>query len=446
MLVLMLRQSFLQGRRRKALAAATVALAATLVTTLFALSVDIGDKMAREMKSYGSNIRVTPKSETLSLVVGGVDYNPLKGRDTLAEDDLAKIKDIFWRNNIVGLAPRLTLRVSVKAGPGPGPGWGAGAATAGQPGVPLTGTYFDAVVPLPDDPEYRTGVRTINPFWQVAGEWPDDGAADAVLAGRALAGRLGVKPGDSLTLTALGQAAGASRAVRVSGILTTGGTEDDSLVAPLAVAQALAGLPGRVQSVDVSALTIPENDLSGKARRDTGALTAEEYDTWYCTAYVSSIAHQIEEAVVNASARPLWQVAAGEGAVIGRIQTLLLVVSLAAVAAAAMGVSALMNTAIQEQAREIGLMKALGATAWQIHLLFIGEASVVGVIGGALGLGTGAGVAQAVGWSVFGGAVEIQPITVPVVLAVSVATVLAGSVLPARAITALHPVEVLHGR
>lgn len=437
MLLRMLRQSFFEGRRRKALAATTVALAATLITALFALSVDIGDKMAREMKSYGSNIRVTPKGDAMPLMIGGVDYNPLKGRDHLNERDLPKIKDIFWRNNIVGLAPRLSLPVRIEGGK-----------DAGTEAT-LTGTYFSHVVPLPDDPDYRTGVRVINPLWRVDGVWPDDspdgGATDTILVGHTLAARLGIATGDSLTLAPAGDQAPA-RPVSVSGILFTGGPEDDSMIAPLKLAQELSALPGKVQSVDVSALTIPENELSTKARRDTEALTTEEYDIWYCTAYVSSIAHQIEEAVVNAAARPIWQVAAGEGAVISRIQTLLLVVSLAAIAAAAMSVSALMNTTVMERAREIGLMKALGAAPWEIHLLFIGESLIVGLIGGLIGLVAGAGVAQLVGWSIFGAGVEIQPITIPVVLVVSVLTVLAGSVLPARSIAALLPVEVLHGR
>jgi len=442
MLPRMLRQSFFVGRRRKALAALTVALSATLVTTLFALSVDVGDKMAQEMKSYGSNIRVTPKSEAMSLVVGGVDYNPLKDRETLPEADLWKIKDIFWRNNIVGLAPRLTAPVTARMD---------GDTTSGR--ATLIGTYFNQRVPLPDDPEYRTGVKTINPFWEVDGSWPaepdpDDPAAtaDQVLVGATLARSLGAAPGDRLTVTLRGAETPTDHTVTVSGILRTGGPEDAAIVAPLALAQALTGLDGRVQSVDISALTIPENELSSKARRDTGSLTAEQYDTWYCTAYVSSIAHQIEEAVVNASARPLWQVAAGEGAVIGRIQTLLLVVSLAAVAAAAMGVSALMNTTILERAREIGLMKALGAAPWEIHALFLGEAVLVGLLGGAVGILCGWGVAQGVGWSVFGSGVAMPPITIPIVLVVSVLTVLAGAVLPARTIARLHPSEVLHGR
>lgn len=438
MLVRMLRQSFFEGHRRKALAAVTVALAATLITTLFALSVDVGDKMAREMKSYGSNIRVTPKSEATSLVIGGIDYNPLKGRDYLNEADLAKIKDIFWRNNIVGLAPRLA--VTVAATP-----VRDGAAGGGASDIPLVGTYFDHGVPLPDDPAWRTGVRTINPFWQVEGRWPDDAASSEVLVGQDLARTLGLVPGDRLHLEDPARPA-ADRTVEVTGILATGSADDQAIVAPLGLVQQMTGLSGRLQSVDVSALTVAENDLSRRASRGVETLSTEEYDVWYCTAYVSSIAHQIEEAVASATARPIWQVASGEGAVIGRIQMLLLVVSLAAVAAAAMAVAALTTTTVTERAREIGLMKALGATTGQVYLLFIGEAVIVGLIGGALGLAAGFFVAQAIGWSVFGVGVEVQPITVPVVLVISVVIVLAGSVFPSRAIAALLPVEVLHGR
>lgn len=431
MLVRMLRQSFLAGRRRKLLAAVTVGLAATLITTLFALSVDVGDKMALEMKSYGSNIRVTPRTETMPMIIDGVDYNPLKGRDFLAEADLPKIKDIFWRNNIVGLAPRLALPVAV-----------------GGAEVTLIGTWFDHPLPLPDEPGYRTGARTISPFWQVTGAWPSEEPADGlteILAGQGIAARLGLIPGATLSLADPDDPAAVHPAI-VTGILAAGGEEDQALIAPLALAQALAGRPGQMQSVEVSALTVAENELSRKASRATEDLSAEEYDVWYCTAYVSSIAHQIEEAVAGTSARPIWQVASGEGAIIGRIQTLLLVVSAAAVLAAAMAVAALASTTVTERAAEIGLMKALGAAPWAIQLLFMSEAAILGLIGGALGLAAGFGLAQAVGWGIFGAGLELRAITVPVVLVVSVAIVLIGSIPPARAIAALLPVEVLHGR
>lgn len=58
---------------------------------------------------------------------------------------------------------------------------------------------------------------------------------------------------------------------------------------PLSTAQTLLDLPGKVQAIRVSALTVPENELSRRARENLDALNAEEYDLWYCTAYVSSL-------------------------------------------------------------------------------------------------------------------------------------------------------------
>lgn len=429
MFLRMLQRSFLEGRRRKLLAGLTVALSAALITTLFALSVDVGDKMAHEMKSYGANIRVVPKSETIPLEIGGIDINPLKGRDFLEEKDLPLIKDIFWRNNITGLAPFLDTAVAVDGAKAP---------------VALIGTWFDKRLTMPDDDWFRTGVTVTNGYWKVDGAWPEDEAAlPSVLVGTALATTLGVAPGKTIRLR---RGDGDWREVPIAGVLTAGGPEDGAIVAPLALVQDLTGHAGKVRSVSVRALTVPENDLSRKAHHEPQALDAAEYDVWYCTAYVSTIAHQIEEAVPNASARPVWQVAASEGAVIGKIQLLMLVVTLAALLSAAMGVSSLMHTAVMERAREIGLMKALGAAEAEIHLLFLAEAATVGAGGGLIGCAAGSGLAQAVGLAVFGAPVGLHWIAVPVVVFVSVLTALIGSIVPSRAIARLAPVEVLHGR
>ena len=100
--------------------------------------------------------------------------------------------------------------------------------------------------------------------------------------------------------------------------------------------------------------------------------------------------------------RPIWQVAASEGAVIRKIQLLLAVVTLAALVASAMGIASLMTSTIMERSREIGLMKALDARPWQILLVFYADAVLAGLIGGALGCLAGWGVAQLMGLGVGG--------------------------------------------
>ena len=57
------RQSWRRNPRRRLLAVLTVFLAAGLVSALMAVSIDVGDKMARELKSYGANILIEPAGQ-----------------------------------------------------------------------------------------------------------------------------------------------------------------------------------------------------------------------------------------------------------------------------------------------------------------------------------------------------------------------------------------------
>ena len=109
------------------------------------------------------------------------------------------------------------------------------------------------------------------------------------------------------------------RPVRVSGILSTGGAEDDQIVAPISLAQEILGKPGAVRRVYVSALTKPEDAF---ARRDPKSLSGAIYDRWYCTPYPQAIALQLTEAIPHSHAEQIRQVAQNEGAVLTRIEGL----------------------------------------------------------------------------------------------------------------------------
>lgn len=217
------------------------------------------------------------------------------------------------------------------------------------------------------------------------------------LAGEQLAKTWSLQPGEQIHLAYQDEEFQQQLTVEIKGILATGGSEEQQLVLPLSAVQQLLGLEGKIQAIKVSALTVPENELSRKARANVEGLDAEEYDRWYCTAYVSSIAHQLEEAISGAIVRPIWQVAASEGVVIEKIQLLLAVVTVAAVIAAAMGIASLMTSTIIERSKEIGLMKALGAYQWQIVLLFYCEATISALFGGILGCLAGWGLAKFIG-------------------------------------------------
>ncbi|SUB35812.1 putative ABC transporter permease [Pasteurella multocida] len=312
----------------------------------------------------------------------------LTSQDFLDEKELPNVKDIFWRNNIVGFAPLLSANVQAQK---------ANQNTL-QP-IQILGTFFDRQIAIPDEADYHTGQKIISPYWKVQGEWVNDlqdqfSTIVPALAGEQLAKTWSLQPGEQIHLAYQDEEFQQQLTVEIKGILATGGSEEQQLVLPLSAVQQLLGLEGKIQAIKVSALTVPENELSRKARANVEGLDAEEYDRWYCTAYVSSIAHQLEEAISGAIVRPIWQVAASEGVVIEKIQLLLAVVTVAAVIAAAMGIASLMTSTIIERSKEIGLMKALGAYQWQIVLLFYCEATISALFGGILGCLAGWGTSK----------------------------------------------------
>src|SRR6202162_2206873 len=101
--------SFTRKPRRKVLTAAALALGMAVATATLEVALDVGDRLAREFRSLGANLLVTPASDTLPLEIGGVDYRPVAAGAYLPEDDLGKLKTIFLRDNIVGLAPILAV-------------------------------------------------------------------------------------------------------------------------------------------------------------------------------------------------------------------------------------------------------------------------------------------------------------------------------------------------
>lgn len=416
MFLRLLYESFRRQSRRKLLAGMAVMLGVGVTTAMIAVATDIGDKISRELRSFGANLMVTPQEDTLDVEVGGVNLKPPSDGAYLNESDLPKIQGLFWRHNIVGFAPMLPVNISLE---------GVGQTT-------LMGTYFSRHGTFGKE-EFVAGVRTTNPWWKVEGSWPNDESSD-VLLGERLAARLKRGAGDVIEI--------AGNPHRVAGVLSGGGGEDTQIVAPLAVAQGILGKPGAVRRVYVSALTKPEDAL---ARRDPKTMNQELFDRWYCSPYVQSIAYQLQEAIPHSHAEQIRQVAQNEGVVLSRIKGLMLLVTLAALFASALAVSAAMATALFERRAEIGLMKALGAGQGAVAALFLAEGALLALIGGFFGFVGGALLARQIGWSIFGSQISIQPVLLPIVLVLSVIVTFAGSAAAIRRAVKFDPVFALRG-
>jgi len=386
---------------------------------MIAVATDIGDKINRELRTIGANILVTPQEDTLDVEIGGVNLKPPSDGAFLNEADLPKIKGTFWHNNITGFAPMLPVNVSLER-------------DGKTENLTLLGTYFSKQLSFGKE-DFTTGVRTTHPWWKVSGDWPDDKSRD-VLLGEHLATKLSEKPGDAVTLS--------GRTLRISGILSTGGAEDDQVVAPLALAQEILGRPGAVRRVYVSALTKPEDAL---ARRDPKSMSGPIYDRWYCSPYPQSIAFQLQEAIPQSHAEQIRQVAQNEGAVLTRIEGLIFLITLAALIASALAVSAAMATTIFERRSEVGLMKALGAGGFAVASVFFAEATLLALMGGLIGFAGGSLLAHQIGRSIFNSDISIPPVLFPVILAIAVIVTFAGSAAAIRKAVGLDPVFALRG-
>lgn len=409
-------ESFRRQKRRKVLACVAIAVGVSAATAMIAVATGIGDKISRELRTYGANLIVTPQEDTLDLQIGGVDLKPATDGAYLHEADLPKIKGMFWANNIVGFAPVLPVNVALANGDS----------------VTLEGTYFSKSLSF-GDKNFVTGVRTTDPWWKVEGAWPNDDSSD-VLLGERLAAKLGRSAGDEIQVN--------GEAHKISGIVTTGSSEDDQIVAPLALAQHILGRDDVVRRVYVSAITKPEDAF---ARRDPKTLSPDVYDRWYCSPYPQSIAYQLQEAIPNSHAEQIRQVSQTEGTILSRVKGLMLLVTLAALFASALAVSAAMATTIYERRSEIGLMKALGAGKISVAAIFFAEATLLALLGGLVGFVGGAVLAHHIGESIFNSQIGISLVLLPLILAVSVLVTFAGSAVAIRRAVKFDPVYTLRG-
>ncbi|HXR96878.1 MAG TPA: FtsX-like permease family protein [Terriglobales bacterium] len=399
MFVRILKQSFHRQRRRKSLAALAVIAGMAVASAMLTLRVNLGDDLSAELRHIGANIVITPAADSLPITLDGVDLRPAGSGALLDERDLPAVKTIFWRNNIVALAPILDTQVSLDGRR-----------------VQAEGAYLDAL-------------RRINPAWSVAGSWPA-GSGNGVLIGR----NLGGKVGDRILLD--------GRPAVVTGIVTTGGAEDNEVIAPLALVQAIAGVPGKYRRALVSAVTKPEDAF---ARRSRASMTMAEMDRWMCSPYAVTIAQQLQDALPGSVATVVRPVADSEGVILSQLRLLLWFITILALAASGLAISGAMTASVIERRGEIALMKAVGAQDSAIGALFFSEAALLGLGGGALGYLLGEWLATAIAYHVLGHSIAWKPALAPLVLVLAALVALLGSLHPLRQAMRVEPAVALRG-
>lgn len=477
---------------KRSLIALTVALCATICVAMLGIVFDVGDKLNAELTTYGSNITVQPRADSVidelygtasgadamsgsassasdathsqhsaanaadssmhrRSETGGLtsigDSEPTAadsaadGSNLLKESDAAKIKTIFWAYNITNFAPELNIHAQVALGKRDCMAKGSGCVS-----VPVMGTWFAKKLSLPTGETTVAGIQGMRSWWSIEGAWPKDQAQEA-LVGKDIAQALGLHVGSRMTMHKM--AAGdhhSELVVTVAGIYDSHDGAAQQVIIPTGIAQELANLPDSVDRIEVKALTTPENDLARRAAKNPAALSREDWETWYCTAYPSSIAYQIEEVIPGAVAKQVRQVSALQGEVLQKTRTVMIVMTVLSLIAAAIAIANLMASSLAQRARELALLKAIGATDGAVIRLMLAETGIIAAVGAVIGALAGSGAAQLVGQVVFGSGITMRPMVFVLVAVLLTLTVLIASISSIRAIVRVQPAQVLHGR
>ncbi|MGE5578333.1 MAG: ABC transporter permease, partial [Syntrophothermus sp.] len=239
---LLLWRSFQRRRRRVMAAVLAVLMGSSMVTAFLGVATDISGKLGRELRAYGANILVVPRGgdlEAESTAPGTALGATTALKATLKEGELVAITSGPAREQVVGAAPYLYAVVEIKTGSG------------GPKKVVLAGVRFALM-------------SQVSPWWKVEGDGrraeDQDGnqigseaeSPAGMVIGAAVARKLRLRPGDAFLIEAPG---GMEERFTVTGVVNTGGPEDDQVFADLDVAQKLTGQPEAISMIQVSALT-----------------------------------------------------------------------------------------------------------------------------------------------------------------------------------------------
>lgn len=462
-MIRMVARSLARQIKKRVLIAIVVCLSACVSVAMLSVVYDVGDKINAELSSYGSNIIVQPKSNAVvndlyaSRTKSGysnsqtlqtlADAESQESTAFLKESDAAKIKMIFWAFNITNFAPKLTIYANLKANSSAESANSSSAkstnsAKSANSVVPIVGTWFNRKLALASGETTVVGVQGMRSWWKMLeGRFPRDFKHEAAV-GTNLAKSHNLKVGQRIKLDRSSR----QISLKIVGIYDSGDSDNNAIYADSSQAQRLSNKPNMVEAIEVKALTTPENDLARKAAKNPAALSQEEWETWYCTAYPSSITYQIEEVIPGAVAKQVRQVSAMQGSVLNKTRAVMVLMTALSLVAAAVAVANLMAAAISERSGELALLKALGARDGAVARLMLMETAVIACVGAIIGMIAGFGVAQVIGFSVFGSAISLRPMVFVLVFVLLAITVLAAAGSSIRSILHVRPAEVLHGR
>ena len=448
------------------LALLAVTVGAAMTATMLGIKSDLGAKMSRELRRYGPNLLVAPAAPP------GKDPGSL---DPRAVARAAGGGGPSGASPPIVLCPMLLVTGTVRAERAPS--GASGDADAAPPGESLF-TRGAAATLVGADLE---SLREIYPSWRVEGAWPQPGE-EAALMGSSLAKRARITPGSLVLLRvpilgrnqapapaphgAQGRPAHAalpSAPIAEARGMAPGeesGGRRAPMPAPRHAADSAEPLPGAAPKFREVRLRVAGLLTTGEAADEEAflALPALRQGSGSGDASLSLIALSVDggaEAVdraaeritreTGASARPLRAIASAQGAILGKLDRMMVLLTLAVLALSGLCLVTTLMASVVERESEIGLMRSIGAGDVEIVTMFLGEVSLVGLAGGVAGLAIGAVGARIAGARLFGAAIELRAGVVPIVLGLSLALAIVSVLIPLRRALAVQPAAALRG-
>jgi putative ABC transport system permease protein len=370
----------LRRRRRALFTAVGVAIGVAAVVAVLTVA-NAGEKrIYSEIDKYGPNMMVTPAINDLDLKLGDLRLGSLAvGNNLIPEGRVSEIRQITDgairealgiqdQEDIATIAPKLFVATTVN------------------------GT---SVMAVGFDPQQESALKT---WWDISkGRYPEQ-QNEALLGDRA-SSALGVDVGDPISLN--------DEELTVVGVLQETGSQDDYQVfAPLGTVQKAFGKEGSISSVDVRAL---------------------------CSACpVETIAASINKSIPGVRAVAVQQIAESEMNLVMKVNRFMLALAAITLVVGVFAVVSTMMSSVHERTKDIGIMKAVGASRGQIVRMFVYEAVAVGLIGGIMGYVAGTLLSYVLGPLIFDGLpMSYAPQYLLPALGLAIAVAIVASVYPA---------------
>ena len=392
---------------------ALMAVVATLVgaATLFCLAaicIVVPQQMSDEMRTYGANIIVTPLAGEWK---NGIDRAMvLHTNDMVLAKGAMRYATYRYENVRINAAPYVLAGVDVSA------------------------------------------VKSLNKHWNVDGAWPSSGN---IMVGRDVASAMGLKIGSRIAIAyragdnspdshSLAQKSQGNQAenqsdkssskklvegrvstdimdthgttFRVCGILDTGDAEDSMLYATNVDLRVLTGVKRGADVIAYSS-SAPNVDAVVRSINDMTSMRVR--------------------------AQQVTKVTAADTGIIAMLRSLFWIVSLVVLALMMVGVSTTISSIVQQRRNEIGLRKALGASAKSIGVEFTAESGLYGFIGGIAGTAVGYGFARLLASMVFARDLSVNWWLVAFSIVFSVAASCVAALPPVLRASKIDPAIVL---